>query len=221
VAVAVGANQEVGSPDSYEYQYAGKNCYHNSGCSQLASKWDRATDSGLDFAFAPGAATQGGGTAAVPQVVSPDKLATAQLPGLADGLTCGVLPAGATLKSGWGPYGLSCKDAKGTPAAAPASVHWTIKVGSKAESYQNLSAVTIDQSGSQKAIQGAAYDKKTQTVAFEAPGEANVGVLGSSLRAPLFYLVVAGVALLIAIFTAVVWWRGRRAETRSLTPGQA
>jgi hypothetical protein len=212
VAVAVNANPDVGTPDSYEYQYAGKNCYHSSGCSALASKWDRAQDSGLDFAFAA-AASIAGAPGAAPTAVSADKVATAQMPGLGDGVSCGVVPSGKQLSSGWGPYALACKDAQGSAAKAGVTVRWAIKVGRDGETYKNLSAVTIDQSGHQSAIKGAAYDKKAGLVTFEAPGEAMVGVKGTTLRAPVFYLVVAGVALLIALFTSVVWWRGRKAQT--------
>ncbi len=47
-------NPEIGnSTTHYEYQIAGKNCYHNAdgGCGGPQLTWDRPTDSGLDFIY--------------------------------------------------------------------------------------------------------------------------------------------------------------------------
>jgi hypothetical protein len=129
---------------------------------------------------------------------------------VAAGLNCTLTPATKLAKATWGPYMIACQDANGQPAPVQ-RVQWTFNLGNAANGYRTLSAMAIGADGKSGSV-AASYDKKTHAAAFDTDSNGAVGVQGSKLRAPLFYLILAGVALPLAGMTVWQSWRARRSS---------
>jgi len=223
-ASAVNNNPEVGGVDTYEYQTAGKNCYKSkdASCSVEARKWDRKDDNGVDFAFgaaatptpaaAPAPAGSGAPPAAGRKATSVDGVASADVSAAPESATCTVTNGPKVQNVDWGPYGLECKDANGSVLTSQGTVRWTFSLGDKVKQFKALSALTIDNSSKIRAVNGAIYDPKGKTLAFDAPAGQKVAARGTNLQPPVYYLAVAGAALLVAVIVGIWWWRGRRAR---------